>query len=33
MCSTMILPRGLTKSGTSIDPILTSDRLGIVGSD
>ena len=33
MHSTMILPRGSTESGAPIDPILTSDRLGVVGSD
>ena len=31
--STMTLPRGSAKSGAPIDPIPTSDRLGVVGSD
>ena len=33
MCSTMILPRESAESGAPIDPISTSDRLSVVGSD
>ena len=33
MCSTMTLPRGSAELGAPIDPIPTSDRLSVVGSN